>query len=260
MGKQTAHKFYMEHSILLIVPLVFFVAVLYSIVGHGGASGYIAVLTLFSIPAVVVASTALVLNLVVAGISMLYFWRGGHFRFHLLWPFLVTSMPAAYLGGAIMIDAKTYEFILSLVLLFAAYRLLIGKNKIKNINDFPEKIWMKLGLGAVLGFISGLIGVGGGIFLSPLLLFLGWADAKATASVSAVFIFFNSITGILGRVNHHNFSLGIDGIGWIFLAAIIGSLLGSRLGAYKFTSPILYRVLGTVLFLAGVKLLLGFFI
>ncbi len=247
------------HQLYLIGPMIFLVALLYSSVGHGGATGYIAVLTLFSIPDVVIASTSLVLNILVSGISLLHFRKAGYFKGRLLWPFLFGSMPMAFLGGYIKLSSHDYELLFGLLILFAAYRLFFGKTVEKPVNFLPESFWIKCSIGAILGFVSGLIGVGGGIFLSPLILLLGWADAKTTASVSAVFIFFNSLTGILGRFTNNNFSFHSLGILWIILAAFLGSLLGARLGAYKFNNLALRRILGVVLFFAGARLFFTLF-
>ena len=143
----------MADQLYLIVPLIFLVALLYSSVGHGGASGYIAVLTLFSIPAMVVSSASLVLNLLVAGIGMGHFWRAGHFQGRLLWVFLLGSMPMAFLGGSVKLPAHVYQLLFGLVILFATYRLLFGRTPEKPVSFLKESFWVKIIIGAILGFL-----------------------------------------------------------------------------------------------------------
>lgn len=238
--------------------LVFLVAVLYSAVGHGGASGYIAALTLFTLPQKEIASTALILNLVVSGTASFFFFKAGYFNKRLLWPLLISSVPAAFIGGLLKVSGSTYDVILFITLSFAAYRLLVSTEKEDPIMKIPQKIFIQLVIGGVIGLISGMIGVGGGIFLSPLIIFLGWANPKQTASVSASFIFFNSISGILGRISGHNFVFTHFDI-LLIIVAIIGSQIGSRLGAFQFSNLFLKRLLGIVLLLANLKILSTFF-
>ena len=178
-----------EPLLMLLLPIVAF---LYASVGHGGASGYIAVMSLFALPISVMKPTALVLNILVSGISFYFYFREKKFDFKLFYPFAITSIPCSFFGGLLTVETHYYKIILASVLVIAVLRLVgvFGKEKpvLKPIN-----IPLALLIGAVIGFLSGLIGIGGGIVLSPVILLLGWANMKQTAAVSALFIFVNSI-------------------------------------------------------------------
>jgi hypothetical protein len=238
----------------LVLGLIFLVAVAYSSVGHGGASGYLAVLSFFGLAPAAMAPSALCLNLVVAGSSFSSYWRAGHFVFRLLWPFLLTSIPFAFLGGLTRVSPRSYMLLLAAVLLFAAYRLLavIPPKQEESFVRVPS-LWVALPVGAGIGFLSGIIGVGGGIFLSPLLILLRWADAKRTAAASAAFIWVNSAAGLYGHLLRK--SVDWSGLVWLVAAAFAGGLLGSSLGAQRFRGLWLRRILGVVLLVAMVKLL-----
>lgn len=238
----------------LLLALVFFVALAYSSVGHGGASGYLAVLSFFGVPPAAMAPSALLLNLLVAGISFTAYWRAGLFVFRLLWPFLLTSIPFAFLGGLTAVPVRVYLLLLSAVLIFAAFRLLVV------VAAGGEEAWVRpprlavaLPVGAGIGFLSGIIGVGGGIFLSPLLILLKWADTKRTAAVSAAFIWINSLAGLYGHLLRQ--SVDWPGLVWLVGAALAGGLVGSSLGARRFQGLWLRRILAVVLLVATLKLL-----
>src|SRR5437667_4647631 len=183
------------HLVLLFIA-VGLIAFLYSTVGHAGASGYIAVMTLWGLAPTVIRPTALVLNILVASIGAFQFWRAGHFVWKLFWPFALLSIPAAYFGGYLQPSASVLRILIGLVLLFSAVRLIFRRC------DPPEVISpsrpMAIGVGAGIGFLSGLTGTGGGIFLTPLLLFCRWARTKQASAVSALFILVNSIAGLVG--------------------------------------------------------------
>ena len=229
-------------------------AVLYSSVGHGGASAYLAVMALAGLATAVMRPAALVLNLIVAAIGTIRFARAGHFHWRLFWPFAVTSIPFAFLGGMITLPDPVYRRILGLVLLFAAYRLWrVFSSGVEVLRQPPlaaALLW-----GAAIGMLSGLTGVGGGIFLGPLLLLAHWAEPKPTAAVSAAFIWVNSLAGLLGKPE----SLGMlpPGIPLWALAAAAGGIVGAGLGSRRLPSLVLRRVLAVVLVVAGGKLFLG---
>ena len=236
-------------SLLLAVGLIAF---LYSSVGHAGASGYIAVMTLWGLAATTIRPTALVLNILVASIGAFQFWRAGHFAWKLFWPFAVLSVPAAYLGGYLQPSASVLRILIALVLLFSAVRLIFRRSDPASVD--PPSNPTAIGVGGAIGFLSGLTGTGGGIFLTPLLLFCHWAPIRQAAAVSALFILVNSISGLTGYFTSN------QSIPWLgaFLApaAAIGGVLGSRLGSRHFPIRTISILLATVLVIAGAKLML----
>jgi len=224
-------------------------------VGHGGASGYLALLALYSFPKEPASASALCLNLFVSGTAFLAFWRAAHFSWRLAWPFVLTSLPAAFFGGLIKISPSFYSLLLGWVLLFAGFRLLIDLKPIAEKVYSGPSLLFSLPLGALIGLLSGIVGVGGGIFLSPILLFFHWADPQRTAATSAFFILVNSLAGLLGRAFRYQFRFDLSSlvIGMV-ATAFLGGILGSHLGANHFSARWLRRILGAVLFIATFKL------
>jgi uncharacterized membrane protein YfcA len=243
----------MSNTVLLTL-LIFIAALLYSSVGHGGASGYLAAMALFGVAPDVMKPTALVLNLVVATIGTIRYSRAGCFSWKLFWPFAVLSIPFAFLGGMWKLPFSVYKIILGFVLLFAALRLAVKLSSIASPAQKPIIVPLAMLFGAGIGLLSGLTGVGGGIFLSPLLLFLGWADMKKTAGVSVAFILVNSAAGLLGHLKSVQ-SLPHE-IVWWASAALIGGLVGAELGSRRLTPLVMRRMLAAVLVVAGVKMLM----
>ncbi len=227
------------------------IAFLYSSVGHAGASGYIATMTLFGLAATVIRPTALVLNVLVATIGSVQFWRAGHFSWKLFWPLALLSVPAAYLGGYIQPSASILRILIGLVLLFSAARLIFRRGDPAE-TVAPSKP-TAVGVGAGLGFLSGLTGTGGGIFLTPLLLFCRWAHIRQAAAVSAVFILVNSIGGLVGYFTAVR-SLPVLGL-YLAIPAIIGGAIGSHLGSRRFPVRAISILLAIVLAIAGTKLI-----
>lgn len=233
---------------LAVLPLVAF---LYASVGHGGASGYLALMALFSFPESVMRPTGLLLNLFVAAIAFYYFWKKGYFNPKLFFAFAIGSIPLSYLGGLMHIDPYYYKIILALLLVFAILKLLnvFGKKneEIKSIKWIPAII-----VGAIIGFLSGLIGIGGGIILSPLILILKWGNIKEAAAVSALFIWVNSAAGMAGQIHE---GVVFSSNTWIYVGlAVLGGLIGGYLGSYKLDNKALRNMLAFVLILACVKL------
>ncbi len=242
-------------DLLILTLLIFIAALLYSSVGHGGASGYLAAMALFGVAPDVMKPTALVLNLFVAGVGIFRYARAGCFSWKLFWPFAVLSIPCAFLGGMWKLPPSAYKIILGSVLLFAAWRLAVRQSTHAPAESKPVVLPLALLLGAIIGLLSGLTGVGGGIFLSPLLLLFGWADIRKTAGVSVAFILVNSIAGLLGHLDSVH-SLPHELVWWV-PAALIGGLIGTELGTRRFTPLVMRRMLALVLVVAGLKMLLG---
>jgi len=241
-----------ETSAVLIIAAIFLVAVLYSSVGHGGASGYLAVMAfLAAVSPDITRPTALLLNVFVASIAAVQFYRAGHFDWRIFLPFAAGSVPFAFLGGMIQLPTAIYKIILGAVLILAAIRLAIN---LKSENEpRTPKILICFIIGAVLGLVSGLIGVGGGIFLTPILLLMNWTETKRAAGISAAFILVNSISGIAGNYAQV-LQLPSNVRLWIG-AAIVGGVIGSTLGSRRFNSIVLRRVLAAGLLIAGAKLI-----
>src|SRR5437764_3166090 len=238
------------HFVLLFLAIGV-IAFLYSSVGHAGASGYIATMTLFGLAPTVIRPTALVLNILVASIGTFQFWRAGHFSWKLFWPFALLSIPAAYMGGYLQPSAAFLRILIGIVLLFSAARLVVRRSDPPHAA--PPSRPVAISVGAGLGFLAGLTGTGGGIFLTPVLLFCRWARIRQAAAVSALFIWANSIAGLVGYFTKvRSFpSFGLV----LAAAAIIGGIIGSHLGSRRFAVRVISLCLATVLVIAGVKLI-----
>lgn len=241
-----------EYFILFSAVLIV-VSFLYSSVGHGGASGYLALMAIFGFPMLFIKPTALVMNIFVAGISFFFFAKSDYFKWKLFMPFALTSIPAAFIGGSIEINPVLYKQILGVFILMAILRMMgvFGKHETgnKTIKFLPA-----LFIGFAIGLFSGMIGIGGGIILSPIILLLGWGNVKETAAVSALFILVNSVSGLIG------FGLAGNTIPTQALLFLPMILLGGSLGAYygskKFSHLNLGYLLQFVLFLAFIKLMI----
>src|SRR2546429_6083307 len=238
-------------QLILLFFAIGVIAFLYSSVGHAGASGYIATMTLFGVAPTIIRPTALVLNILVASIGAFQFWRAGHFSWKLFWPFALLSIPAAYLGGYLQPSASILRILIGIVLLFSAARLLVRRSD--PLQTFPPTQPIAVSVGAGLGFLAGLTGTGGGIFLTPLLLFFHWAHIRQAAAVSALFIWVNSIAGLVGYFTKVR---TIPSLGFILAAAaIIGGIIGSHLGSRRFAVRLISLFLATVPIIAGIKMI-----
>jgi uncharacterized membrane protein YfcA len=239
-------------SELLLAACMLLGAALYTSVGHAGASAYIALMALFGIAPAAMRPTALALNILVASLTSFRYMRAGLFRWRTLWPFLLGALPFAFIGGAIQLPGAYYRPIVGIVLLFSGARLLWSKELASTREPHDPPIITCVACGAAIGLLSGLTGTGGGIFLSPLLLFLGWSEARTASGVAAVFILCNSIAGLLGNFAIVK-SLPADlplYAGAVLIGAVIGTTLGIRLPV-----PMVLRALGLVLVIAGLKLI-----
>lgn len=232
----------------LLYLLVFVIAIVYSSAGFGGASGYLLAMNFFDIPINVMASTALVLNIFVASISFTSYTRAGHLRLNLLIPFLFTSVPAAFLGGTFKISEQAYNILLYIVLTYLAIRMVLFPTltEAQNWTPRPIPLWAALFSGTAIGLLSGMLGIGGGIFLSPLIILMQWGDSKQAAASAGGFIAINSMSGLVGRFSNGTLAFGEFGFS-LLVVGLLGALIGSQLGAIKFSGAGVRRVLGVIL-------------
>ncbi|MEK7401462.1 MAG: sulfite exporter TauE/SafE family protein [Gemmatimonadota bacterium] len=240
----------MDATVLLAIAVAA-VAFLYSTVGHAGASGYIAVMSLFGLAATTIRPTALVLNVLVSVLTTIQFSRAGHFSWRLFWPFALLAVPLAFAGGFVTLPTHVFKVLVGIVLLLSAARLLAkpGADGVEREVSKPVAV----SVGGVLGLLAGLTGTGGGIFLTPVLLFMRWASTKQAAATSAAFILVNSVAGLAGNFSATRTlpSVAIPLAG----AALVGGSAGSFLGARRFDHTVIKRMLAVVLVIAGVKLI-----
>jgi len=244
-----------EWIVVLLAAGMLVAAFGYASVGHGGASAYIAAMALVGIAPAEMRPIALLLNVLVSSLGTWKFHRAGYFRWRLFWPFAAVSVPMAYLGGAITLPGQAYKVLVGLVLLYAAWQLWRSGKSGEEMREVREPpLGWAMAIGAAMGLLAGLTGVGGGIFLSPLLLMLGWAGTKQTSAVAAPFILVNSIAGLgAGFVAK---SAVLPSYVWILAAAVlVGGWLGAEYGSRRFANPVVRRVLAIVLALAGAKMI-----
>lgn len=240
----------MELDISIALSL-YLVGFLYASVGHGGASGYIAVLSLYAIPVSTYKPLILILNILVAGVAFFQFRKAGYFRWKLCRIFLITSVPAAFLGSKYSLEGNIYHYLLGLALVLPIIKL-VGINPQESEITKTVKVLPALLIGTLLGGLSGMLNIGGGIFLSPVLILLGWANVKEAAAASALFIVLNSFSGLLG--SSATLIINSSAINW-FLMAAAGGLTGAYWGASRFQHVTVRYLLSAVLTIASVKLL-----
>lgn len=243
--------------VFVLAALLCVIAMLYASVGHGGASGYLAVLALSGAPADQVRATALSLNIVVSTIAFIHFARSSRFRADLFLRFAAAAVPCALLAGALVsLDQRAFNIAVSLVLLFAAWRMAMPTTRPEaQAGQIPPKLRTALPIGAAIGLLSGLIGVGGGIFLSPVLLIMRWATPKETAAVSAAFILVSSVAGLVGlTIQFGRPPVLVSDILLFVPAVLVGGWTGARVGSTRFNGALLRRILAFVLLAAALKL------
>ena len=241
----------------LLGALFFAASILYSSVGHGGASGYLAAMGLFGIAPAVMRPTALVMNIAVASISLYKFSRASGFRWRLFWPFAIAAVPMAFVGGRFQLPILWFGILVGCVLLFSAVRLfmetLVVDKEARTIKG-PPPIAVALLLGAAIGLLSGLTGVGGGIFLSPLLVLAGWATVRDSAAPTAAFVLVNSVSGLLGLLSRQ--PTLPEALPYWVAAVIVGGLIGASYGSRRLGNNAMRQALAVVLVIAGAKMIL----
>lgn len=238
---------------IIVLLFIAFIAFFYSAVGHGGASGYLAVLSIAGLELAQIKTSALLLNVLVAGVSFFQFYRARHFNFKLFYPFAIAAIPMAYMGSLIQLNPEVYKQVLGFCLLAAVLRMLGVFNRNETDETKSVNLYYALLIGAVLGFVSGVIGIGGGIFLSPIILLLRWGTLKQTAAVSSLFIVTNSLAGILGMMNQ-KIEINTPVYLWLIVAMLAG-FVGAAWGSKIVSSKLLKNVLAIVLFVAAIKLI-----
>lgn len=237
----------------VLAPLLFAImAFLYASVGHGGASGYLALMAILGTSPALMKSSALILNVFVSLIAFVQYYRAGHFRWNLFWPFALASIPLSYVGATLPITDSLYKKLLAVALAIAIARMLF--QPVDKAESKPVPLLGALAIGAVIGLLSGMLGIGGGIILSPVILLLGWGRVKETAAVSALFIFVNSMSGLSGLLQK-GFEPNAEITTWL-IAALIGGFLGAYQGSFKFNLQTLRYILASVLLIAVAKLYL----
>jgi uncharacterized membrane protein YfcA len=245
----------MDPNFLLLLLLLALVATLYAAVGHGGGSSYLALFVLFNLAPEVIRPSSLTLNIIVAGIAAVQYYRAGQWHPHLLLPFLAGSIPAAFWGGSLHLDATLYKHLLGVFLLLASLRLFLVFSK-EGVEAKPPALPLAILIGLVLGFLSGILGIGGGIILSPLIILAGWGLPKAAASSAAFFILLNSMAGLAANQWRSGTGLALDSHIWQMASVVlVGAIAGSYWGSKVVSIKVLNRVLGLVTLVAGLKLL-----
>ena len=240
-----------------LLPILFlFVAFIYSSVGLGGGSSYTALMAIFGINYLIIPTASLSLNLIVTSIGMLNFWRNGHGRLGLIAPFLLTSIPMAYLAGSLNLPKEIFQLILLFTLILVVVRIYVLRELQFSFYLSGTKKWIfMVGLGAILGFVAGSVGIGGGIYLVPLIVMFGLGSEKEAAAAGTIFIWVNSLAGVFARAQAGTFD--IDFILPLIGAVIAGGLAGSYLGSFKFQAETIQKIMGTVIIFAIIFLFRG---
>lgn len=242
----------MSNEILLLAGAFLIVAILYSSVGHAGATGYLAVMAIAGMSPALMKPTALTLNVIVASIATFKYYKRGAFSWSLFLPLVLASFPFAYLGGSITLPPEYYKPLVGLFLLYAAWRAFATSRTGSSYEIKPVSWFVLLGCGSLLGFLSGLTGVGGGVFLSPLMLLMHWAPLRVISGVAAAFILVNSLSGLAGLLSKG--ILVAPGLPWWASAVLIGGFFGAEYGSGRFKPATIQRLLAITLLIAGIKI------
>jgi|TARA_B100000282_G_C31593971_1_gene426990 uncharacterized membrane protein YfcA len=242
---------------MIILPILFFItAILYSSVGFGGGSTYLALLLIWDIPYYIFPVIALVCNIIVVSGNSINYIRAGNHNFKLLIPFLIGSVPFAFFGGALKIDKEIFEIILFFVLSIAGVLLLINNKSYQNNNLIIKKTnsLINLMIGAVLGLVSGIVGIGGGIFLSPILFLIKAEKPKVIATTASLFILINSISGILGQLTKENILTELPNYLSLFICVLLGGLIGNYLNLKIFTGRVLAILTSVLVIFVSIRM------
>ncbi len=237
---------------IYICICLFFGAILYTSVGHAGASIYIAIMSIFGVPVTTIKPTALSLNIIVSSYTSYQFVRAKFYDIKLATPLLIGAIPAAFIGGYINLPSNIYKPIIGVMLLYSAYRFITVKKEDEK-PTVPYKFFYAVITGIIIGFLAGLTGTGGGIFLSPLIIFAAWTTTKGASGTVAIFILFNSLFGLMGNIT--SLSAIPPTLPLYSGAALFGGIIGSRIGIHYFQHTAIKRTLGLVLLIAGLKLM-----
>jgi len=238
----------------VLTALIFAAALLYSAVGFAGGSGYLAAMALFGVAPTVMRPAALTLNIFVASIATVRYYRAGAFSWRVFWPFAVASVPFAFVGGWLTLPGGVYRPAVGGVLVYAAWLCLRRSASAGEVEPRQPRLEVMALAGAAIGFLAGLTGVGGGIFLSPLIILAGWAEARVVSGIAAAFILVNSAAGLLGMLSR---AMVLPAqLPWWTVAAVVGGLLGSELGSRHLSNTTIQRVLAVVLAAAGLRMVL----
>ncbi len=241
----------MDYNIIVIAFLFFIVAILYGSAGFGGGSSYLAILALFELEYLDLRMIALCCNIVVVTGTLWLFWKNGYFDRKKMWPLVILSIPFAYLGGFVQLSESSFFILLGIILMIGSFLMLMPKEK-KWIT-FPMKANALIGGG--IGFLSGVVGIGGGIFLSPILHLSAWDKAKKIACATAFFILVNSMAGLVGQISAHSFQVPLQTLLPLLFAVFIGGQIGSRLGAFRFTANMIRQISAVLIFVVSIRIL-----
>jgi uncharacterized membrane protein YfcA len=245
----------MDEYILILLPIFFTIAVLYSSAGFGGGSSYLAVLALFPLEFTTIRMVALLCNINVVSGSVYIFYKNGFFHFRKIWPLILLSVPFAYLGGSLRIGQEVFFIILGSTLLIASMVMLLTKQEqTLKLPKYSNAI-----IGGGIGFLSGIVGIGGGIFLSPLLYLSRWAAAKVIAATTASFILVNSIAGLVGQISTNGFGIDLKLTGILLFTVFIGGQIGVRLTAHRIAPQLLRRITAILIFIVAIRILWKYF-
>lgn len=240
-------------TLVVLVPLCFITATAYAMVGLGGGTGYLAIMTLVGVSSAQMASTALLLNIVVTGAALLRYGLAGRIRMHVFAPFLVAAVPTSFLGGLVTVQARVFEAVLCVVLVVVAAAMLLTARGAERVVEPPRKTLWSLGpvVGGLVGFLSGFLGIGGGVFLGPVVLFLKWAGTREVAAMNSLFILVVSAVGL--AAHGLKGSISIQLVGPLAVAVLAGGLLGAHLGETRLRASTLKRVFAAIILIAAIK-------